>query len=337
MHLLTCLVLGSLAVGSGSARADGPPVRIRMAAVAPDGTAWARELKATAREMTQASGGAVEVKWYLGAIAGDEVEVLERIRRGQLDGAAGASFCERLAPSLRVLRIPGLVHDREEGRHVIARLRKAYDEEFSRAGFVGLFVEPFGAEMLFSRTPIATMNDLKTHRVWVWGLAETLLAHLRQMGVNVVPLPLEEAARAFDEGRVDAFLGVPTAALAYQWIGRVRFFTPFQLALLPGCAIVSQRAFDSISLESQSALRTTVAKMAVRFDDVGRTQDEALLGRLLEKQGLKRVTVSDAFRNQFLEEAKRTRVKDPQVPAALVAQVEQWLAEYRAEPHSRAR
>jgi TRAP-type C4-dicarboxylate transport system substrate-binding protein len=333
MRLLGCLVGVGILVLVGTAGADPAPVRIRMAAVAPDGTAWARELKVTSREVTQVSGGSVEIKWYLGAIAGDEVEVLDRIRRGQLDGAAGASFCERLAPSLRVLRIPGLVHDRDEGRHVIARLRKAYDEEFNRAGFVGLFVEPFGPEVLFSRTPIATMEDLKTRRVWVWGLAETLLGLLRQMGVNVVALPLEQAARAFDEGRVDAFLGVPTAALAYQWIGRVRYFTPFQVALLPGCAIVSQRAFDSISLDSQSALRTVVAKMAVRFDDVGRTQDEQLLDHLLEKQGVKRVTVSDAFRTQFLEQARRAREKDSQVPAALVAQVEQWLAEYRAQPH----
>ena len=322
--------LGILLI-SGVAGAETPHVRLRMAAVAPDGTAWARELKASAREVALATHGEVELKWYLGAIAGDETEALERIRRGQLDGAAGASFCERLAPSLRVLRIPGLIRDRAEGRHIIGRLRPTFTQEFARAGFVDLFVEPFGSEVIFSRTAVASMKDLRTNRLWVWALAETLLDHLRQMGTHTVALPLERAARAYDDHLVDGFIGVPTAALAYQWIWRVHYYTPLNIAVLPGCSFITQRAFDEISIESRNGLRGAMAKMAIRFDDVGRTQDDELLGTLLEKQGVKRVAVSPAFLAEFLDEARRARSKAADVPAALVAEVEGWLAEYRAQ------
>jgi TRAP-type C4-dicarboxylate transport system substrate-binding protein len=318
-----------LALGAPG-RAESPHVRLRMAAIAPDGTAWARELKASSREVAMATNGEVELKWYLGAIAGDEAEAIERIRRDQLDGSAGASFCERLAPSLRVLRLPGLVQSRAEGRYVITRLRNVFDEEFKRSGFVELFVEPFGTEVIFSRAPVTTMKDLRESRVWVWSLAETLLRLLRRMGAKIVPLPLEEAGRAYDENRIDVFVSVPTAALAYQLGVRARYFTPLNLALLPGCAVVAQRSFDGMSVEAQRGLRAAMAKMAIRFDDVGKTQDEQLLGGLLEKQGIKRVAVSEAFRAQFLDEARRARQTEPVVAPALVAQVEQWLTEFRA-------
>jgi TRAP-type C4-dicarboxylate transport system substrate-binding protein len=321
---------------SGSAGAEPAHVRLRMAAIAPDGTAWARELKAAARDVALETHGGVEIKWYMGGIAGDESESIERIKRGQLDGAAGASFCERLAPSLRVLRMPGLVRDRDEGRYVISRLHRYYADEFASAGFVDLFVEAFGSETLFSRAPITSLQNLRASRVWVWGLAETLLRNLRWMGLDIVSIPLAEAGRGYEDNKFDAFVSVPTAMLAYQWISRVAYYTPLNLALLPGCSVVAQRAFDGISTESQKNLRAVIAKMALRFDDVGRAQDADLLGSLLEKKGIKRVPVSAAFQKEFIEAARKARSRETEVPRALIEQAEVWLAEFRAHGASSA-
>jgi len=326
MRLLAITLLLSL-----SAPAPADKVRLRMAAIAPDGTSWAREIRAASRDVFAESDGELELKWYLGGIAGDEVEAIERIRRGQLDGTAGASFCEQLAPSLRVVHVPGLIRNRVEGRYVIARLRRVVDEEFAKSGFVDLGMAPFGLEMLFSRKPISSMRDLRDNRVWVWTLAEPLHRILKQMGVHVVTLAVDEAGRAFDDNRVDVLVGVPTATLAYQWGSRVRYFTPLPVSLLPGCVLVTQKAFDQLSLKSQGALRTAMAKAAVRFDEVGNVMDEALLGRLLEKQGVRRIEVSESFRAQFLEEATHARDKDAVVPPALIRQVVEWLNELRAE------
>src|SRR5271170_6030812 len=89
--------------------AQAEPVQLRMAAIAPEGTAWARELHALARDIEGQTDGRVTMKWYLGAIAGDELTSVERVRRGQLDGVGGALFCTRLAPSLWVVRLAGLL------------------------------------------------------------------------------------------------------------------------------------------------------------------------------------------------------------------------------------
>src|SRR5262249_279368 len=113
-----------------------PRWTLRMATPAPEGTAWAREIKAFSREVEAGPHGEVRMKWYLGGIGGDELEIGERIRRDQLDGAgAGGMLCERLAPSMRVLRLLGVFQSRAEAAYVMQRLQPSLEAEFAKSGF----------------------------------------------------------------------------------------------------------------------------------------------------------------------------------------------------------
>ena len=61
----------------GGARADeAQTFELRIATPAPDGTAWAREAKAFAREVELKTNGGLRMKFYWGGVAGDDVEML---------------------------------------------------------------------------------------------------------------------------------------------------------------------------------------------------------------------------------------------------------------------
>ncbi len=306
--------------------------RLKMAAIAPDGTAWARELRALSRDIETGTNGAVQMKWYLGGIAGDEMTALKRIKNGQLDGMAGAVYCERIAPSLRVLRMVGLIHNHDETLYVVGKMRQQLDAEMEKSGFVGLAWGNLGSFVFFSRNPIANLADVRRERFWIWSLDDVLTTMMTEVGAKPISIPIEEAAAAYDDMRIDGFLTVPTAALAYQWSARTRYYTELNTSQLPGCLVMARRAFDALSLEHQQVVRTASAKFAVRFNDLSHTQDTALLGGLLEKQGIKRVPVSAAFRSEFYAAADLARAKlaATVVPAELMAKVNQWLAERRA-------
>jgi len=322
----------------GIARGDG--VTLRMAAIAPEGTGWARELRAAGRDVETGTNGAVRMKWYLGGIAGDELRALERVRRGQLDGLAGAIFCERLAPSLWVTRVVGLIHDRAEGKQVLNRLIPTATKEMEQRGFVGLSFGNFGSEILFTRRPVRSMDELRATRVWTWDLDDFWVKELPTMGVRAVALPVDKAAPAYEEQEVDGFVALPTAALAYRWSAQARYFSELTSSFMPGCAVISQRAFDQLSFDQQKVVRAAGAKLALRFDDLSEQQDHALLSGLFEHQGLKRVEVSPQFLDEFRKAADRTRVqlvatmlKEHQVPPSLLGDVIGWLAELRAQAH----
>jgi TRAP-type C4-dicarboxylate transport system substrate-binding protein len=314
-----------------AARAD--PVRLRLATPAPEGSSYARELHSFSRDLSSATGGHLAAKWYMGGIAGDELTQIERIQRGQLEGAGLALGCERLAPSLLAVRVVGLLHSRDEASLVMRHLKLRIDQEMRQSGFVGLGLGTLGSVLAMTRTPVHTLDELKKLRLWVWDKDEIQLRLLRAMGFHPAPLPVEEAGPAYDEGRIDGFLAVPGAALALQWSARARYYLDFPLGQMSVCFAVAQRTFDQIPFDERRVLEAAGAKLSARIEEIGRAMDDALIGGLFERQGLKRVAADATLTREFLAEARlaRERLDKSVVPAELMSQVLAWLADYRAE------
>ena len=324
-----CALVALLSWGTAFAE----PMRLRLATPAPEGSAYARELNSFSREVFRDTDSHVEAKWYMSGIAGDELTQIDRMRRGQLDGAGLALGCDRLAPSLLAVRVVGLVRSRDEASFVMRRSKARIDEEMARAGFVELGLGTLGSVVAMTRTPVRTMADLRKLRLWVWDKDEIQLRLLRAMGLQPVPLPLEAGGPAYDEGRVDGFLAVPSAALAFQWSARTRYFLDFPLGEISACFVMSQRAFDALPLDERDVLVAAAGKLSARVEEVGRALDAALLERLFERQGLKRLAPDAAFVDEFLEDAHRARehLDEKMVPPELLSRALGWLADYRAE------
>ena len=324
------VVLGMLCLAL-PARAD--EVTLRMGTMAPDGTAWARELNAFARDVAARTNGQVRVKWYFGGISGDDLTMAERIRRGQLDGAAsGGPLCETLAPSMRVMRVVGLLTTSREATYVASRLWSVFETELHKSGYVGLGTSTLGAHILFSRAPIRTIEDLRKTRLWAWDRDDVLRAELQSFGANLVPLPVSEAGRAYDEKRVDGFITPASVALAFQWSAAARYVTDLRLDYITGCVVVAERSFDPLPQAARDVIRSAAGKLGVRFADIGVQQDAMLLNGLFKKQGVTTVPVDPRLSTEFFELARATREKlDPKlVPQPLLSRVLGILADFRA-------
>jgi TRAP-type C4-dicarboxylate transport system substrate-binding protein len=313
------------------ARADR--VVWRIATSAPDATSWARELRAFSRDVENGTDGEVAIKWYFGGIAGDEDEAMARVGKAQLDGIAAGILCAKVAPSMRVFAIPGLIQGRDEANYVSQKLMPQYVVEAQRSGFAVLFTSGLGPVMVFSRPPVTTMEQLRATRLWHWNLDEIGLPALRAMGLPIFPGSIEEASRAYDEHRIDGFIAVPSAALAFQWSTQAKYITDLRVGYLEGCMLVANRAWDRLTHTQREAVRAAAAKCAHRFDDVGREQDQQLLGGLFERQGLRILTPSPTLRAQYFEAARaaRERLGEQLLPRALLDEVMRFLADYRAE------
>jgi TRAP-type C4-dicarboxylate transport system substrate-binding protein len=331
-----CQLAAVLLLLGGVARAE--PVTLRMAAIAPDGTEWARALKAYAQEIETQSKGELRMKWYLGGMAGDELTALDRVKRGQLDGEAGAIFCQRLAPTLRVARAPGLFESREEFIYLMGRLKPTLDEEFRKSGFTNLGEAVFGIDVLFSRQPIRTMDELVASRLWAWNLDPVWTSVANELGMKTIVTSIEEHSPAWRRKAYDSFFCVPSAALAYQWSTEASYVSDLGATALPACLVVSNAAIDPLPNDLKQVLTTASAKFMNRFNEVSEHLDSSLVGGLLEKQGVQKVTVSPDFRAKFNAAARAAAHK---LGAALMApglfdRVEKMLVDYRAAHHLEA-
>jgi TRAP-type C4-dicarboxylate transport system substrate-binding protein len=314
------------------AQPEPPPTTLRIATIAPDGTTWARELKSWASDVERVTAGAVHIKLYFSAIAGDEPEMAERIRRGQLDGMIGSMYCNVAGPSLRVMLVVGLLQDREETSWLLNRLRPRLDKEFLEHGFVNLGELGLGSLIVFSRKPIASMADLQSTKLLVWARDELLSGQLPHIGIHPVLETLEHGAKAYTDGRTDGFIAPPAAALAFQWSSLAKYFTDLHINSVVGCGMISARSFDALPVPAQVALRDASARMIKRYEQIAREQDDALLGGVFQKQGLKRIPVDEKFRFDFFEAARNAREQLALATASpeLLREVITLLGDYRA-------
>jgi TRAP-type C4-dicarboxylate transport system substrate-binding protein len=319
---------------SGVAAADEQT--LRLGTIVPEGTGWARELRALQRDVETSTDGALKLKWYMGGMAGDEMEMLERVRRGQLDGiVSGGMACETMAPSLRVARIPGLLQTWGETSYVLGRLRPTLDDEAQHHGFFYLGEAIVGPSILFTRRPVASLAEMRKVRFWVWDIDQMLRSSLPDLGVEVLPLPIREALGAYEAGRVDGIVAPAAAALGFQWSAATRYYTDVRFGFVVGCMLIANRPFDALPLSLQKALRVSSAKAKLRIEDVGRAQENQLLGGLFQKQGLTKVRLDEGARVSFFEAARSARDRSASrlVSPGLIARVLGLLADFRSEHH----
>ena len=321
-----------LASVSGLAHAE-PQIRLRFATIAPEGTGWAREVRAFSREIETESNGRMSLHVYLGGIAGDDAEMGRRMREDQLDGALSAGMlCQAVAPAFGVFRIPGLMQNRAEESYVATRLLPTLQEQARAHGMVLLAMASMGSDVILSNVPIDSLETLRRLQLWVWDLDRTLVDFARAMGLHPVALPVNDAGRAYEDGKTEGFIAIPSAVFGFQWFSRKLYLSQLPFAQLHACALLTTSTYDRLPQDLREVLATASVKFGLRIAETTRAQDEQLLGGLFEKQGVRSVPVTPLLRAQFLDAAHAARdaLGPKLVPTELLLQVQSLLADYRS-------
>ena len=289
-------------------RRAAEPIAMRMATVAPEGSAWANLLRDWAREIEAVTNGAVRVKLVL-------LRHRRRRARGRSTASTGAARRHRLGRHpLRaagavdeVQALAGVFQSREEAAYVMERLRPTLEEETARAGFALLITTGLGPGGALHAHAGALDGRAAQDEAVALGRRRAGHRHGARDGPARRADRLDVAGKAYDDKRVDGFIAIPTAALAFQWSTQARYLTDLRPGYLTGCVLVAHRAFDRLTAEQQQTFRSLFAKYDALFQEMGRRQDEALLGGLFAKQGLKPIPPSEGFRSEFFEAARAAR------------------------------
>src|SRR5215470_15855685 len=105
MAAVAVMVVGAVAA---PARAAGT-AEIKVATLAPKGSAWAKILEEGAKSIADKTDGRVQIKYFFSGSQGDERDVVRKMKLGQLDGAAlTAVGLGLIKGDVRVLELPFL-------------------------------------------------------------------------------------------------------------------------------------------------------------------------------------------------------------------------------------
>jgi TRAP-type C4-dicarboxylate transport system substrate-binding protein len=311
---------------------------LKFATLAPDGSTWMNVMRDLDKDVQARTGGKLKFKFYPGSVAGDDKDVVKKIRIGQLQGGGftGVGVGE-VAPEARLLDAPWLFHSRAELERVRERFTPELSAAIEKGGFVLLGWTDIGTVYVFSKSPIAGPDDMKSAKMWVWEGDPIPASAYRALGVSPVPLSVVDVMQSLQTGMIDSVYGSPLAIVALQWFQQVKYIYPVPMAESTGAVLVSKRFFDSLPADEQKVLREAAAEHVKRLNALSDADNDKALASL-QKQGLVMGAKPGAAvlaRYEELGRAARRELVGRLYSAELLDAVEKELATLRARKTAR--
>lgn len=234
---------------------------IKMGSLAPEGSPWDKALQRIASDWNTISGGRITVKIYPGGIAGDEPDMVRKMRINQLQAAAITGIgLGSITESIYAVQLPLLIRTNDEFDYVIAKMQPTLNGLLEDKGFTMLAWFLAGWAHFFTKTPMVTPAEMRKLKMQVDDSAPTINQAWKEMGFHIVPVPSTQVLPALQSGMIEAFALTPLTAAAMQWFGAAKNMADLQIAPMFGGILFSQRAWDRIAPDLKPRLIAAVER-----------------------------------------------------------------------------
>jgi TRAP-type C4-dicarboxylate transport system substrate-binding protein len=272
---------------------------VKMATLVPQGSAWHQTLQQMAAEWQKISGGRVTLRLYPGGVAGDDSDIVRKMRLGILNAAlissAGMQDIDR---SVLALQIPLAYADYAEFDCALEQVAPAIEKTLDARGFVMLAWADAGYVRFFTKSPVRVPDDLRKQKLFVWAGDDLLVEVWKKAGFNPIPLPSTEISTALQTGLVTAVPTPPQAAVLMQWYNQAKNMTDINWGVLIGGIVVTKETWEKIPAELRPALAESARKTARRLSALTRESEPKDIDAMA-KRGLTVVKLDAAALQQW--------------------------------------
>lgn len=305
---------------------------IKFGTLAPEGSPWYNIFRDMAQAWKEMTGGRIRFRIYPGGVAGDDPDMVRKMRVGQLHAAmlSGAGLSQ-IAPEIQALQMPMMLASYDELDYVRDRLAPKLEAVLEAKGFKVLNWGDAGWVHFFTQRPVVHPEDLKSLRLFVWSGDTAYVDAWKDAGYRPVPLAATEIHTALQSGLINAFSTTPIAALSFQWFGSAKHMTDLKWAPLVGATVISARKWRQLPDDVRPLLLRSAREAGARIRrETRKLGDDAV--EVMKKHGLvvhhvPPDVVAD-WQRSFL--AGYPKLVGKVVPAEMVAEVERLRNEYRA-------
>ncbi|MBU2529430.1 MAG: TRAP transporter substrate-binding protein DctP [Elusimicrobia bacterium] len=234
---------------------------IKFATLAPEGTSWLKTMKEFFKEVGDKTENRIKFKIYPGGIAGDEKDVIRKIRIGQLhSGAFTGVGIGIIAPSVRILDMPFLFRNADEIDFVLNKFDAKFRETFDKEGYVLLGWSEVGAIHIMANTPIEKPEDLSSVKMWLWEGDPVAHATFKAMNINPIPLSITDVMTSLETGMIDSIYASPLSAIALQWFTKMKYALSLPITNASGAVLISKKTFNKLSDTDKEIMLTAGEK-----------------------------------------------------------------------------
>lgn len=250
------VALVALCVLATTAPLASAATTLKFASLAPQKSTWTKIFKKIKKEVATNTNGELNIELFVGGVQGDEKEVVEKMRTGQLQMAAiTAVGLAKIVPDALIFQLPGLFENPAQLDMVRNKVGPDIEKQMEAAGFVLLGWGDVGLYYLYTQSAVKSPSDLSKVKMWVWSDDPIAQSLVKQAGGKGVPMGVPSVTAALANGKVNGYYTGPLAAASLRWYNRSTHMMAHPLSMGIGAIIVSKKAFDALTPEQQTVLR----------------------------------------------------------------------------------
>jgi len=307
-------------------------VTFKLATLVPDRSVWGNVLSEMAAEWKEATNGKVTLRIYPGGVAGDDPDVVRKMRIGQLHaGTITQAGLTEIDPAFNLFNTPLFFESYDEYFFVLEQIRPALEKILSAKGFVLLHWGHGGWVHLFATKSFESVDDLKGLKLFVWAGSDRMVRWWKDAGYKPIPLAFTDVATALQTGMIEAMPNTPLAALSFQNYRSTPYMLGMGFAPFLGATLVTTKAWNRLEIADRRAIMTSVERAAERFRTEVPEQDAAAITEM-EKRGLTVISVdSPELLQQWRAEAEKfaAAMREDFVPADIYDLAVEARQQYR--------
>ena len=325
------LVLSLSSVFAGTSFASDP--QLKIGSLLPKNSHYHRQLMEVGDTWKKSQSGAARFNVFTDGSQGGEAEMVRRMRIGQLQAALlSVVGLREIEPSIAALQnLPLAFRSWEELDYVREKMRPSMEKKFLEKGYVVLAWGDAGWVRFFSKQAAFSPDDFKKMKFFAWGAEAEQQEIMKSLGYTPVPLEPTDILPSIQTGMINVVPSTPYFALASQIYNTAPNMLEINWAPIVGAFIVTKKAWDGMSPEVQTALKTASDKAGVVIRAQARKEvDEAV--DAMKKRGLQvnKPNAEQLKEWRALSEALYPRIRGKMVPAETFDEVFAHLKTYRA-------
>jgi TRAP-type C4-dicarboxylate transport system substrate-binding protein len=297
--------------------------KIKMATLSPDGSPWDNILEKMGAAWDQGTAGRVTLTILPGGVAGDEPDIIRKMRIGQYQGGAlSVAGLSDIHKDFTVFQIPLFYDSYPELMHVLRELTPVLDQRLEEEGYKRLAWGYVGWVYFFTTKEAHTVADMQKLKIFTWAGDETLVQWWRRNGFKPIALAATDIMTGLQTGLIEAISVPPLYAMQMQYFKQATYMADLGLAPLIGAVLLDQRTWKRMSAEDQKAVMAAGREAETRvLTEIPKLDETAI--KLMQNAGMTLTAIRDSPNSrEWIQAAERfaTDMRGDIVPAPIFDQ-----------------
>ena len=257
---------------------------IKIGTLAPQDSPWGKEFRKWGSEVSNATHGDVQLEFQWNGQGGDEVLMVQKIRSGQIDGAAitAIGLAQTGVTDVLAFQLPGLFANWSRLDAARNAVKDDLNRQFEAKGFTVLGWGDVGAAKTMSvGFEIHRPADLQKRGCYFLSgdpIGPKLFADIGGIAPHEVQVP--EILAGLTNGSITVLTVPPLAAEQLQWASRITHMNTLTTAYGIGATIMSTARLQALPQNVKDAIDRPGREMQARLAKSIRNLDAQAFARM---------------------------------------------------------